>query len=34
MLMILDGLDIVPDGGAIGERELAGLPLPKEVWDG
>lgn len=34
MLMILDGLGIVPDGGPIGERELNGLPLPKEVWDG
>ncbi|MBT6909513.1 MAG: NrdH-redoxin [Rhodospirillaceae bacterium] len=33
MLLILDGLNIVPDG-PIGERELAGLPLPKEVWDG
>ena len=34
MLMILEGLEISPDGGPIGERELAGLPLPKEVWDG
>ena len=33
MLFILDGLNIAPDG-PIGERELAGLPLPKEVWDG
>ncbi|MDE0942162.1 MAG: DinB family protein [Alphaproteobacteria bacterium] len=33
MLMILDGLKITPDG-PIGDRELAGLPLPKEVWDG
>jgi hypothetical protein len=33
MLFILDGLNISPDG-PIGERELAGLPLPNEVWDG
>jgi hypothetical protein len=33
IMFILDGLDIIPDG-AIGNRELAGLPLPNEVWDG
>ena len=33
MLFILDGLDIAPDG-PIGDCELAGLPLPTEVWDG
>ncbi len=33
MLFILDGLNITPDG-PIGDRELAGLPLPTEVWDG
>ena len=33
MLFVLDGLNIPPDG-PIGERELAGLPLPIEVWDG
>ncbi len=33
MIFILEGLDIAPDR-PIGDRELAGLPLPKEVWDG
>ncbi|MBL6953575.1 MAG: DinB family protein [Alphaproteobacteria bacterium] len=33
MLFILDGLNITPDG-PIGNQELAGLPLPTEVWDG
>ena len=33
VLFILDGLDIAADG-PIGDRELAGLPLPNEVWDG
>ena len=33
MLLVLDGLEITPDG-PIGDRELAGLPLPTEVWDG
>ncbi len=33
ILLVLEGLNIAPDG-PIGQRELAGLPLPKEVWDG
>lgn len=33
MLFILDGMAITPDG-PVTERELAGLPLPTEVWDG
>ena len=33
VLFILEGLDIAADG-PIGDRELAGLPLPNEVWDG
>jgi len=33
LLFILDGMGIVTDQ-PIGDRELAGLPLPNEVWDG
>lgn len=33
LLFILEGLDIAPDG-PIGDRELSGLPLPDQVWDG
>ena len=33
LLFILDGLGITADQ-PIGDRELSGLPLPSEVWDG
>ena len=33
LMFVLDGLDIAADG-PLGDRELAGLPLPNEVWDG
>ncbi len=33
LLFVLEGLNIAADGPLI-ERDLAGLPLPKEVWDG
>ncbi len=33
LLFILEGLNIAADG-PLSEDDLAGLPLPKEVWDG
>ena len=33
LLFVLDGLNITPDG-PLTEGDLAGLPLPQEVWDG
>jgi hypothetical protein len=31
--MVLDGLGIEPNG-RLTDAELAGLPMPKDVWDG
>lgn len=33
LMFILEGLDIAADG-PLSTHDLAGLPLPKEVWDG
>ena len=33
LLFVLEGLNIAPDG-PLTEADLAGLPLPREVWDG